>query len=242
MISIQNGHIGYNEPILSIELLEIEKGTLTALVGKNGSGKSTLLKTLCGMIPALGGNVLVGGKQISACSEKERSRLVAFVGSSQSVIPYLSVKDFVLLGRSPYTGLLGRYREEDREVVCRMLALFHLEHLKEREFSELSDGERQLAAFARAFTQETPVILMDEPTAFLDYGNKRSLLKILKKVTEDLGKSVILSTHDLDLCLEEHIGIIGINQSKRQVTYHESSHLKDLIKAYFSSDTAHFSP
>jgi iron complex transport system ATP-binding protein len=233
MISIQSSIFGYKEPILQVESLEIESGSLTALIGKNGSGKSTFLKTICGILPTLKGNVIVGKKEISQCNEKERSQLVAFVGSSQLAIPYLSVKEFVLLGRSPHTGILGRYNSEDNHLADQMLLLFHLEHLKYRELAELSDGERQLAAFARAFAQETPVILMDEPTAFLDYGNKRLLLKTLKNATEELSKCVLLSTHDIDLCAEERIGILGINAGQRQMIFLPQGTTKEEMLQHF---------
>jgi len=234
MISIQNTQFGYNAPILQVESLKIDNGTLTGLIGKNGSGKSTFLKTLCGLIPALSGSIHIGGKAFSHCTEKECSQLVAFVGSSQLAIPYLSVKEFVLLGRSPYTGVLGRYSTSDQLVADEMLSLFHLDHLRDRELAELSDGERQLAAFTRAFAQETSVILMDEPTAFLDYGNKRTLLKTLKKVTEELGKCVLLSTHDLDLCAEEGIGILGIKPGQNQmVLYSNGLAREEMLHLFF---------
>jgi len=234
MISIQNTQFGYNAPILQVESLKIDNGTLTGLIGKNGSGKSTFLKTLCGLTPVLSGSIHIGGKALSHCSEKERSQLVAFVGSSQLAIPYLSVKEFVLLGRSPYTGVLGRYSTADELVADEMLSLFHLDHLRDRELAELSDGERQLAAFARAFAQETPVILMDEPTAFLDYGNKRSLLSVLKNATVESKKCVVISTHDLDLCLEEEISILGINQiNKKTIFYPRGTTKEEMITQFF---------
>jgi len=234
MISIHNSQFGYKEQILHVEYLQIKSGTLTALIGKNGSGKSTFLKTLCGMLPILSGNILIAEKEISECNEKARSQLVAFVGSSQLIIPYLSVKEFVLLGRSPYTGVLGRYAAKDIHIVEEMLSLFQLKDLKDRELTQLSDGERQLTSFARAFAQETPVILMDEPTAFLDYGNKRDLLKTLKKASESSGKCVIISTHDLDLCIEECIDIIGINLEKCLTVLPKSIDKQALLNDFFS--------
>jgi iron complex transport system ATP-binding protein len=234
MISIKKATFGYKEPVLQIEGLEINGRTLTALIGKNGAGKSTFLKTLSGLIPPLGGELLINAQQLFHYTEAQRSRLLAFVGSMQTVVPYLSVIDFVLLGRSPYTSVLGRYRQKDIEVVEQMLHLFNLDDLKYRELVQLSDGERQLAAFARAFTQETPVILMDEPTAFLDYGNKRSLLRVLKNATESSAKCVILSTHDIDLCIEEGISIIGIDRNADVIGSSLPLSKVEIVQRFFS--------
>lgn len=234
MIKITEGKIGYSLPILEIPHLEIQAGTLTALIGKNGSGKSTLLKSLCGLTPLLGGNFLINTHSIVDLDEKSLSHLVSFVGSVQVPIPYLTVKEFVLLGRSPYTGVLGRYAPKDHQLAEESLELFDLSPKSACTLDELSDGERQLAAFARAFAQSTPVILMDEPTAFLDYGNKRSLLSILKSVTLSSQKCVLISTHDLDLCAEESIGILGIDFTKSTLThYPDGTSKNEMLKEFF---------
>lgn len=234
MIKITGGKIGYNEQLLQIDELAISEGTLTALVGKNGSGKSTFLKTLCGTIPFLGGNFSIADRSLISIKESESSKLIAFVGSTQTAIPYLTVMEYVLLGRSPYTGILGRYQKKDHHVAEEAIELFNLSEKKDRGLIELSDGERQLASFARAFAQDTPVILMDEPTAFLDYGNKRSLLSILKKVTLQSHKCVIISTHDLDLCVEEGIGILGIDSNLKQLKlYPQGISREEMLKHFF---------
>lgn len=234
MIKITDGKVGYKEPLLHIDQLEIASGTLTALIGKNGSGKSTFLKSLCGVIPTLGGTFCISDRSINSLSEGELSKLIAFVGSTQIAIPYLRVIEYVLLGRSPHTGLLGRYQQTDFAAAEDALALFNLTDKKDRGLTELSDGERQLAAFARAFAQDTPVILMDEPTAFLDYGNKRSLLSILKSATQHASKSVIISTHDLDLCVEQRIGILGIDSWQYSMKlYPEGTTKEILLKEFF---------
>ena len=234
MIKIKDGKIGYKETLLYIGQLEIAVGTLTALIGKNGSGKSTFLKSLCGVIPTLGGNFTIENKAIGSITESELSRMIAFVGSTQVAIPYLSVTEYVLLGRSPYTGLLGRYHHTDFVVAEGAIELFNLSEKKDCGLTELSDGERQLAAFSRAFAQDTPVILMDEPTAFLDYGNKRTLLSILKKASQLSHKSVIISTHDLDRCVEEEIGIMGIDSRQNQMKHYPQGTTKEiLLKEFF---------
>jgi iron complex transport system ATP-binding protein len=234
MIRIIEGKIGYGEVLLSVDHLEIGAGTLTALIGENGSGKSTFLKSICGMMPTLGGSFLINNEPLSELKPDRLSKLVSFVGSTQQAIPYMTVIEYVLLGRSPYTGVLGRYQSRDYSVSNQVIDLFHLSHLKDRELSQLSDGERQLASFARAFSQETPIILMDEPTAFLDYGNKRTLIKLLRDAAKKESKSVIVSTHDIDLCIEEGLAIIGI-QSKYRLISVFGVHVQrdDLLKQIF---------
>lgn len=211
MIKIVDGKIGYSETILHIDHLDIPAGKFVALIGKNGSGKSTFFKSMCGIIPTLGGSFIINGQPISELTAIQLSKIISFAGSIQQSIQYMTIKDYVLLGRSPYTGLLGRYQVKDHEISDEAIDLFNLLHLRDRELFELSDGERQLAAFARAFAQETPIILLDEPTAFLDYGNKRTLIKLLKEATKKQSKCVIMSTHDIDLCLDEKIEVLGID-------------------------------
>lgn len=210
MIHVNSLDIGYRHTLVHINELQIDRG-LTALIGKNGSGKSTLLKTLCGTIRARSGKMFFNDVDTSILSQEEKSRFFAFVGSTFPPVPFMSVEEYVLLGRTPYIGPFGIFSKNDKEIASHYIDLFGLINLRHRELTELSDGEKQLTAFARAFAQETPFIAMDEPTAFLDYGNRRRLLKLLQKVTLEQGRCVIFSTHDVDLCIEEHIALMGIN-------------------------------
>jgi iron complex transport system ATP-binding protein len=235
MIRIVNGEIGYNKTLLSVDHLEVEVGTLIALIGKNGSGKSTFLKSICGMLPTLGGSFLINDQLLTELKPHRLSKLVSFAGSTQEAIPYITVNEYVLLGRSPYTGLSGRYNYNDYAASKKAIELFHLTHLQDRELSRLSDGERQQASFARAFCQDTPLVLMDEPTAFLDYGNKRTLIKLLKEATRKESKCVIFSTHDIDLCIEENIRIMGIQPTNGQIeVFNHPAQREELIKQIFS--------
>jgi iron complex transport system ATP-binding protein len=229
IIRILNGAVGYDKKYLSIPNLALERGSLVALIGKNGSGKSTFLKTLCGLIPVFEGDFRVDTFDFSTHSHRGLSKLVAFVSSNQQSIPYLTVNEFVLLGRTPHTGMLGRYSSTDYKVAQLAINSFNIKHLEKKELTDLSDGERQLAAFARSFAQETPIILMDEPTAFLDYGNKRALLRQLREVTSNSDKCVLFSTHDIDLCLEERIQLIGIETSTKSLVQLENTCSKETI-------------
>jgi iron complex transport system ATP-binding protein len=215
MIQLKSLEIGYRHTLVHIHELYLDQG-ITALIGKNGSGKSTLLKTLCGTLRARSGTIFFNNVETTTLSSEDKSKFFAFVGSTYPPVPFMSVEEFVLLGRTPYIGSIGIFSEKDRQIASHYIELFGLKELSHRELIELSDGEKQLAAFARAFTQETPFIAMDEPTAFLDYGNRRRLLNLLQKVALEQGRCVLFSTHDVDLCLEEKIALIGIDQ-KRQL-------------------------
>jgi iron complex transport system ATP-binding protein len=232
MIHLNSLDIGYRHTLVHIHELQITQG-LTALIGKNGSGKSTLLKTLCGAIRPRSGKMFFNEVDTSTLSQEEKSRFFAFVGSTFPPVPFMSVEEFVLLGRTPYIGSLGVFSKNDKEIASHYIDLFGLRDLRIRALTELSDGEKQLAAFARAFAQETPFIAMDEPTAFLDYGNRRRLLKLLQKVTLEQGRCVIFSTHDVDLCIEENITLVGINLKGELIRASAPIQKENILREFF---------
>jgi iron complex transport system ATP-binding protein len=217
MIDIRAGKIGYKNVLLEIQNLHLPSGSIHALIGANGAGKSTLLNTLTGKTKLLEGEISIAERNLNTVSERERSRLIAFVESSFSGVEYLRLEDYVLLGRSPYTDAFGRNTKEDKRIANDAISLFGLDDYRNTDTSELSDGERQLAAIARAITQDTPVILLDEPTAFLDYGNRKTLISELNKITSEKNKCILFSTHDIDLCIEENIPVLLIEQATQQL-------------------------
>ena len=172
---------------------ELKRGELTCLLGANGVGKSTLLRTLSAFQPKLGGHIYIIGKELEEYADRDLARLLGVV---------LTERPDVHLGRSPYTGFWGTLHQEDREAVARAAALVGIEPLLGRMADTLSDGERQKVMIAKALAQETPVILLDEPTAFLDFPSKVEIMQLLHRLSRDAGKSVFLSTHDLDLALQ----------------------------------------
>ena len=133
------------------------------------------------------------------------SRIVAFVESKFDGVEYLSVLDYLMLGRAPYTSLTGKLSETDKEIVLQISSDLQITHLLEKSTTEISDGERQICSIARALIQETPIILMDEPTAFLDFINRQKLIELLNKIAVEKQKCIVLSTHDIDLCLENQL-------------------------------------
>ena len=180
----------------------ISSGELTCLLGRNGIGKSTLLRTLSAFQPKLGGQILLNGSDISALSDKALSRLIGIVLTEKPDIRNMTVEELVGLGRSPYTGFWGTLTEEDRNIVSESIHLVGIEPLRKRMVQTLSDGERQKVMIAKALAQQTPIIYLDEPTAFLDYPSKVEVLQLLRRLAAEEQKTIFLSTHDVELALQ----------------------------------------
>ena len=193
---------GRQKTIVSGIDTELRKGKLTCLIGENGVGKSTLLRTIAGSQPALSGEVLVDGRPIADYSRSQWATMVSLVLPQQPESDYITVDEVVGLGRSPYTGFWGRLSAADREVVAESLRLVGISHLSRRRLQTLSDGERQKTMIAKALAQQTPVVLLDEPTAFLDFPSKAELLLLLRQLAAEQHKCVLLSTHDLHMALQ----------------------------------------
>ena len=180
----------------------IFSGELTCLLGANGVGKSTLLRTLSASQPKLAGNIQILGKELSTYTDKQLSRLISVVLTEKPDIRNMTVDELVGLGRSPYTGFWGTLQKEDKEIVDRSIELVGITALKGRMIQTLSDGERQKVMIAKALAQETPVIYLDEPTAFLDYPSKVEMMQLLHQLSRQTDKTIFLSTHDLELALQ----------------------------------------
>lgn len=180
----------------------LPSGSLTCLIGRNGAGKSTVLKTLCGFIPPLEGSVQILGRGLNTYSPSELARTVGVVLTERTLATAMTVTEVVALGRAPYTGFWGSLSADDRRIVDECLELTGITDLSSRLTSTLSDGERQKVMIAKALAQQTPLILLDEPTAFLDYPSKVELLQLLKKLSREEGKTIFLSTHDLEITFQ----------------------------------------
>ncbi len=194
--------VGYRDGKRVKRLLEnvnlgLRSGHLTALLGRNGAGKSTLLRALSRSDKPIEGSITLRGIDIGTLSNAEWSRLVAIVTTDRIAAGALTVTELVALGRQPYTGLLGWLDNDDRDIVAQAVNDVGLNDKASRYISSLSDGERQKAMVARALAQQTPIILLDEPTAFLDVASRIEILRLLRHVTDDLGRTVLLSTHDV---------------------------------------------
>ncbi len=189
-------------PVQTSLNLNVYQGEMVCLIGPNGCGKSTLLRTLSGLQPALKGDIYIREVLLQKQSLKEKAKLIALVLTDRVEVNNLTVYDLVGMGRNPYTGWLGTLSEEDNRKIRTAIVQVHLEGYENRYLNELSDGERQRAMIAKALVQETPVILLDEPTAHLDLPNRVDIMLLLHKLAKETNKAVLLSTHELDLALQ----------------------------------------
>ena len=177
-------------------------GELTCLLGPNGAGKSTLLKTLTAFLPPIKGKIYIEHKPLEDYSDAELSKVIGVVLTEKLSLNNMSVEELVGMGRSPYTGFWGHMNDTDRKIVEESIVLVGIENLKGRMIQTLSDGERQKVMIAKALAQETPVIFLDEPTAFLDYPSKVEIMQLLQRLAREKNKTIFLSTHDLELALQ----------------------------------------
>lgn len=185
--------IGYSGKVIARDLTAVlPSGSVTALVGSNGCGKSTLLRTIAGLQPMLGGSI----------TPTVDARNLAIVLTNRIDVPALTVTDIVALGRLPHTGLTARLSADDHAAIAHAIELAGITNFATRRIGELSDGERQRAMIARAIAQDTPIILLDEPTAFLDFPSKVETLKLLCRLAHEEGKTILLSTHDLEITFQ----------------------------------------
>ena len=206
-IDIQNLSIGYflkhgkQKLIKSNINQKLYKGEVTCLLGANGSGKSTLLRTLAGFQPSLGGEILYNNKPIDSYSDSERSLLIGLVLTDKIFAGGISVFDLVSLGRHPHTDFFGSLKNHDKEIIFDSMEKVGISHKSDAYVSELSDGERQKAMIAKALAQECPIILLDEPTAFLDINSRIEMMYLLKELASKEQKSILLSTHDIETAI-----------------------------------------
>lgn len=206
MLSTIDLAVGYRNGKRVTEVLthldvSLYAGELVCLLGANGIGKSTLLRTISGVQPALRGTIEINGRDLTDYSSKELSKLIGIVYTDRTLAGALTVEELVSLGRQPYTGFFGRLDDEDRQVVADAIESVGMSHKTHDYVATLSDGERQKAMIARALAQETPIIILDEPTAFLDVASRIETMQLLRQLAQSQQKAVLLSTHDVGLSL-----------------------------------------
>lgn len=192
--------VGYGgKPLIRDMDLSLEKGRILTLIGPNGAGKSTILKSISAQIKTISGDVFIGGRSLARWPVKEMAKTVSVMLTDRIRPELMTCAEVAAMGRYPYTNFFGRLTEEDTRAVREALALVHAEDLAERDFSTLSDGQRQRILLARAICQEPEVMILDEPTAYLDIRHKMELLDILRRMARNKGVTVILSLHEIDL-------------------------------------------
>lgn len=219
------------------------RGELTVLLGPNGCGKSTLIRTLCGLQPALGGRVRLDGTDLTALAGDERARRVGVVLTERVDPGLLSARELAGLGRIPHLGLSGRLRPSDHAVVDWALAAVGAAHLADRPAAQLSDGERQRVLTARALAQQPGLLVLDEPTAFLDVSSRAGLVELLRDLARRQQLTVVMSTHDLELALQVADRVWLMTPAGRLLdAVPEELMLAGHIGAVFDGDTLRFDP
>ena len=207
ILSTSNLSIGYQSKkeknIIAENLnLTFEEGKLISLVGGNGIGKSTLLRTITGIQKPIAGMVMLKEKEIHNYESLVLAQNLSLVLTEKLPPSNLSVVELIALGRQPYTNWLGKLSAEDLEKINQAITLTHTEHLIDKKHHEISDGQLQIILIARALAQDTPLIILDEPTTHLDLFHKVSVFKLLKKLSQETNKCILFSTHDIDLAIQ----------------------------------------
>ena len=200
MISLENLTLFYGSRVLLKDIdTTFQKKSLTALIGRNGSGKSTLLRAIAGLNPHYKGEITLDGHMLGGIKPAVLARTIAFVSTARTRIPNMRCEDVVAVGRAPYTNWIGRMQDIDKEIVAKALSAVGMETYAHRTLDTMSDGECQRIMIARALAQDTPIILLDEPTSFLDMPGRYELVALLRRLAHDEGKCILFSTHELDV-------------------------------------------
>ncbi|MFN3916834.1 MAG: ABC transporter ATP-binding protein [Flavobacteriales bacterium] len=239
LLNISNLCVGYvaYSPLATWEKYTLNSGQLVALTGLNGSGKTTLFKTILGDVSPLGGEILIAGKNAGKINLKEKSKLISVVLTRQPIYAELTVEEFIWLGRHPYLNWMGQAGNLDKKTVFDTLSLLKLENLKTARLHEISDGQLQKVQLARALAQDTPLILMDEPTSFLDWVNKNELMLLLRDIVNETKKSILFSSHDIPLLTKMAHQILAIEDNTIKPyspeNFEQASVLNNVFKTSF---------
>ncbi len=198
-VCLQKLSVGYKgKPLIRDINIEIEKGEILTLIGPNGSGKSTILKSITRQLQLISGIVLVGPQSLQELNGNELAKKMAVVLTNRTQTELMTCYDVVATGRYPYTGSMGILSKEDRRKIEEALRMVHAESLSQQDFMEISDGQKQRILLARAFCQEPEIIVLDEPTSYLDLRYKLELLSLLKRMAKEKHITVIMSLHEIE--------------------------------------------
>lgn len=226
--------VGYDgKPLIRDIEIRLNRGEILTLIGPNGAGKSTILKSLTRQLKLVGGTVYLDQKLMSQMSGKEVAQKLAVVTTERIRPELMTCEDIVATGRYPYTGTLGILSEGDWEKVHKAMEMVHALDFKDRDFTEISDGQRQRILLARAICQEPEVIVLDEPTSFLDIRHKLELLSILKKMVLEHHTAVLMSLHELDLAQKISDYVICVHGDRIENTVHRRRFLHPNISIIF---------
>lgn len=198
-MTLKHLSIGYNQAVVSDINQELRPGCFVCLLGRNGTGKSTLLKTIANLITPISGEIILENKNLTEYSPTELAKKIGLVLTQVPDLPNTTLRELIAYGRLPYASWLGKLSEEDFRATDLAIEKLGIENLSNRNISELSDGERQKSMIARALAQGTEYLLLDEPSAFLDYESKQELMSLLVQLAHEEHKAILLSTHDQEL-------------------------------------------
>lgn len=238
--------IGYQtkKGVLELERdlsIKIHNGELVCLIGPNGCGKSTLMRTIAGLQKPLNGDTVISGVDVKKMKPHQYARLLSLVLTDKINVGGMTVLDIVSVGRYPYTNYFAKLEPKDHEIIEDALDNVHLNDYKDRFFHELSDGEKQRVLIAKALAQDTPLVMLDEPTAHLDLPNRVEIMNILKRLAKETNKAIFLSTHELDLALQTADTIWLMNRdAKMEIGAPEDLVLSGMFEQVFKSNSFTF--
>ena len=214
MLKTEDLSIGYDHCLLEHLNVQVRVGEFICLIGLNGSGKSTLLHSLCGLQKTLSGNIYIDGKNIDSLKQEAVAKYFSLVLTDSIQVDNLSVFDLVSIGRCPHTNWLGYLTQKDKRIVYQAIEQVGLASKLNTNFNSMSDGEKQRALIAKVLAQDTPIVLLDEPTAYIDVLNRIYIMQLLKNLSKQMNKSFVISTHELDLAMQvaDTIWLIADNQ------------------------------
>jgi len=244
-IETKNLHVGYQQKN-SVNLIQqnisiqLAKGKFVGILGKNGIGKSTLLRTLTGVQEAISGDVIINGKNIKSYNYRELSTIISLVLTEQLPDSQLTVFDLVALGRQPYTNWVGKLEKKDLEKIRWALEQTETAALAHRYFYELSDGQLQRVLIARALAQDTQIIMLDEPTAHLDMHHTIKIFQLLKKLSQETNKTIIMTTHEVNLAIKGADQLILLTEKDVVAGKKEALIANNSFDTLFSSEIVNF--
>lgn len=241
----RNLSIGYHQKKLSTTIandinISLKKGKLTTLIGANGIGKSTLLRTITKVQKPINGEVLLDNLDLKQYTSQSLAQNMSLVLTEKLPPSNLTVYELVALGRQPYTNWIGKLSQEDLHHIEEAIQLTEIEHLQNKKHFELSDGQMQKVLIARALAQNTPLIILDEPTTHLDLLHKVMLFRLLKKLTTEKNKTILFSTHDIDLAIEFSDEMILMTPEKISQSNPQDLIQKNEFDQLFKNDQIHF--
>ena len=243
-VQLDNTQVGYDgKPLIRDLSIGIEQGEIVSLIGPNGSGKSTILKSIVRQLSLVSGTVLLSGEDLTKMKEKDLATQMAVVLTDRVKAELMTCYDIVATGRYPYTGRFGKLTEEDEEKVEEAIRLVHAEEIGARSFQAISDGQKQRILLARAIAQEPAVVVLDEPTSYLDMRYKLELLTILRQLSREKEMTVIMSLHEIDLAQRVSDKILCVRED-HTFTYGRPDEIfrGDLLRELYGLDSAHIDP